>query len=658
MKNQFLSFSFYYFFILFINTTQSDDYDFTFLKNKNSSICDLKISTENLIIFDKCILSNEWKLHYEKTSSQNVLEVFENKETKRRVFNIEYVIDTHKSQQDIKFNNITIEAFNNNIFLNHINISNVFPLLLKKGDNFDIIIEYDNYNLTYINIVLSIFMTNNVDSKIVKLDFGYKKIVTDEFIKKVNLSYLFITIIFLIFIILLRLRFLIEENQFIKIHIDEIIQGQNAEKIFVVVGIVLTIFFFFIIIKYIYYITFIFSILLAILSVKSFFKYLFKLIIPSMSILETKYLKIKNYQIDYSNAFFYPLSAFVLIIWYNITDDYFYLHTLLNDVIFFIIVYFNVHKLNLKNFYVIMIISFIVIIYQFIKIILDENIIQEDDNNVYYITTRFIIDVPIRFILRDLIDSPFEEIYFFSLLDIVLIGFVIHYCEDTYHLSKIYLMISIYGTITGLIINMIIFYGFRFSPPMAIIPLFINIVSLIIYSLYKKQFFDFVDLESKELKELAEMVKIQEIQDIPEQIDFLKKNDFNISFQGDKLFEEEKNLDDLKYKNEENDNSDEEEKKKHENMINNLSDRFNYNSKDNKINNPEQDDSDVEGMEKIIKMVGGESDKIFETPNFAKKQNKKIINELNNNNNNNNSTSNIKEIPRMVEMKLLEDESY
>jgi hypothetical protein len=301
-----------------------------------------------------------------------------------------------------------------------------------------------------------------------------------------------------------------------------------------------------------------------------------------------------------------------------------------------------------------MIISFIVIIYQFIKIILDEHIIQEDDNNVYYITTRFIIDAPIRFILKDLVDSPFEEIYFFSLLDIVLIGFIIHYCEDTYHLSNIYLMISIYGTITGLIINMIIFYGFRFSPPMAIIPLFINIVSLIIYSWYKKQFFDFVDLESKELKELAEMVKIQEIQDIPAQIDFLKRNDFNISFQGDKLFEEEKNLDDLKYKNEENDISDEEEKKKHENMINNLSDRFNYNSKDNKINSPEQDDSDVEGMKKIIKMVGGESDKIFETPNFAKKQSKKLINELNNNNN---STSNKKEEPRMVEMKLFEDKS-
>ena len=297
-----------------------------------------------------------------------------------------------------------------------------------------------------------------------------------------------------------------------------------------------------------------------------------------------------------------------------------------------------------------MVISFIVIIYQFIKMILDKDIIQVDDNNVYYITTRFIIDAPIRFILKDMVDSPFEEIYFFSLLDIVLIGFVIHYCEDTYHLSKIYLMISIYGTIFGLVINMIIFYGFSFCPPMAIIPLLINIVSLIIYSLCQKQFFDFVDLESKELKELAEMVKIQEIQDIPAQIDFLKKNEFNISFNGEKLFEEEKNSDEFDNKN----NSDDESKKKHENIINNLSDKFNYNPKDNKISSPDQDDSDMEGMEKIIKMVGSDKEQQPATPMFARKKGKRLTYEINNNYN----FSKKNEKPKMVEMKLFEHESY
>ena len=492
------------------------------------------------------------------------------------------MIDSHKSQQDIKFNNITVKVLDKDKFMNYVYITNSFPMSLKKGDNFDVIIEYDNYNLTYVNLVISIFMVNNIDSKVVDLNFWYRKILSDEFIKRVDLSYLFLILIFIIFIFLLRLKFLVEENQFIKIHIDEIIQGENAETIFVVVGIVVTIFLFFIIIKYIYYITFIFSILLAILSVKSFFKYLFKIILPCTTFLEIKYIVIKSVKLYYSNLLFYPMSALIILIWFYITDSHFYLHTFLNDIIFFIIVYFNVHKLNLKNFYIIMIISFTVIIYQLIKIILDENIVQKDDNNAYYITTRFFIDVPIRFILKDLVDSPYEEIYYFSMLDIILIGFVIHYCEDSYHLSKIYLMISIYGTIIGLIINMILFYGFSFSPPMSLIPLFLSIVSLLIYSIWQKQFFDFVNLEAKEeLQDLQEIVKIQEFQDIPGQIDFLKGNDIsfndNIKSDNNNLFEDEKNLDDLKeYLTE--DDSDEEEKKKHENMINEFNERINSNN--------------------------------------------------------------------------------
>ena len=624
-----LNFLFFIFiFLLFIKTNQSNDYDFLDLKNNNSSICDLKISTDNLIIFDKCILSTEWKLILEKTSSQNPIQVYENKETTRRVFNIEYVMDTHKTQKDIKFNNIIIDVFDKNIYLSNINITNKFPLTLKKGDNFDVIVEYKDYNITYVDIVISIIMDSNIGSKICELNFGYKKIVTDEFIQKIDLSYLFLTIFFILFVFLLRFKFLVDETQFIKIHIDEIIQGQNAETIFAVVGLVLTIFLFLIIIKYTYYISFFFSVLLAILSVKSFFKYLFKVLLPSISSLEKKYLNIKYFQLDYSNIIFYSVSIFMIVYWYYVTDD-FYLHTFLNDIIFFIIVYFIVHKLNLKNFYVIMVISFTVIVYQLIKMILDENIVQKDDKNVFYITTRFIIDVPIRFILKDLVDSPFEEIYFFSIVDIVLIGFVIHYCEDIYHLSKIYLMISIYGTFIGLIINMFIFYGFNFAPPMAIIPLIINIISLLVYSIHQKQYFDFIDLESKEMKELKEIVKIQEIQDIPSQIDFLKRND--ISFKGEKLFEDEKNSEDDKEEKKDekdendNDDSDEEDKKKHEIIINNFSDKLLYNTSNlNKISNEQQEDSEIEGVEKLINLVGGEVDKKKETPIFPKKKDKNL----------------------------------
>ena len=564
--------------ILIINTYQSSDYYFLDLKSKNSSICDLRITTDKFIIFDKCELSPEWKLYLEKTTSQNSLEVYENKETPIRVINIEYLIDNHKNQPDIKFTNIEIKSYFDKIYINNLNISNQFPISLKKGDNFDVIIEYANMNYTYINLVINIFMINDLDSSIVDLNFGYSKILFNEYNEKIDLSYIFLVLFFIIFIFLLRLKFLIEENQFIVIHIDEIMQGKNAEKIFVVVGSLLTILLFFMIIKYIFYITFIFSILIALISVKSFYKYLSKVIFPFWTQnLDDKFMQVKNFKIEYSNLVFYPISILTIFIWYNISDENFDLHTYLNDVIFFIIVYFNVHKLNLKNFFIITGISFAVIIYQVIKIVLDDDKIQKDKNNVYYITTRFIIDVPIRFILKDFLESPFEEIYFFSILDITLIGYIVHYCDFTYHLSEVYFRISIYGTILGLIINIFLFYGFKFSPPMSLIPLFICIVSLIVYSIHKKQFFDFMDLDKEEPQDFQEM-EIQEIQE--NQIDLSKKNDnFNLSFNDDKIFQGETDNLKLKEKNEEDDDEDSDEEKKHENLMNELNEEINLKNK-------------------------------------------------------------------------------
>ena len=557
--------------LLIIITCQTSDYYFLDLKSKNSSICDLRITTDKFIIFEKCELSPEWKLYLEKTTSQNSLEVYEDKETPIRVINIEYLIDNHKSQPDIKFTNIEIKAYFDKIFINKINITNEFPMNLKRGDNFDIIIEYGNMNYTYINLVIDIFMKNDLDSSLIDLNFGYSKILFNEYNEKIDLSYVFLVLFFIICIFLLRLKFLIEENQFIVIHIDEIMQGKNAEKIFVVVGILLTILLFFMIIKYIFYITFVFSILLALISVKSFYKYLFKVVLPSkVQSLDDKVIRIKNYNLEYSNIVFYPLSILTIVFWYNISDETFDLHTYLNDIIFFTIVYFNVHKLNLKNFFIITGISFGFIIYQVIKIAVDDDKIQKDKNNVYYITTRFIIDVPIRFILKDFLESPFEEIYFFSILDISLIGYIVHYCDFTYHLSEVYFRISIYGTILGLIINIFLFYGLKFAPPMSLIPLFICIVSLIVYSIHKKQFFDFMDLDKEEAQDSQEM-DIQEVEDPS------KKNvNFNLSFRNSQAFPGETDNLKIKEQNEEN-GDDSEDEAKYENSINELHRNANLN---------------------------------------------------------------------------------
>ena len=290
--------------------------------------------------------------------------------------------------------------------------------------------------------------------------------------------------------------------------------------------------------------------------------------------------------------------------------------------------------------------------------VVEENNIQEDTNNIFYITTRFTIDVPIRFILKDFVDSPFNEIYFFSILDIIMIGFIIHYCENTFHLSKIYLMISIYGTIIGLIINMILFYGVRLSPPMSTVPLFINIISLIGYSVFQKQFKDFMDIEVNIKNDNAELKEIQEIEeDQNAQMEVFRMSDDNnnISF---KYFnnEEEKDKDRYSIKIDEEDNNDsseEEEKKKHENLINTLSKKLssrknNNSNKINRISIGQQYDSDNEGLEHFINLV---NEKKIESPSFSPDTRK--INEIKKRNNTNVFNINKK---KKIEMKVLNDD--
>ena len=115
------------------------------------------------------------------------------------------MIGSHKSHQDIKFNNITVKVLDKDKFMYNIYITNTFLKSLKKGDNFNVIIEYDNYNLIYVDLVISIYMINNIDSKVIDINFGYRKIFTNEFIKKVVLSYLFLILIFIIVFIKVKI---------------------------------------------------------------------------------------------------------------------------------------------------------------------------------------------------------------------------------------------------------------------------------------------------------------------------------------------------------------------------------------------------------------------------------------------------------------------
>ena len=169
-------------------------------------------------------------------------------------------------------------------------------------------------------------------------------------------------------------------------------------------------------------------------------------------------------------------------------------------------------------------------------------------------------------------------------------------------------MISIYGAILGLIINLFLFYGLKFSPPMSLIPLFISIVSLIIYSIHKKQFFDFMDLEKDEGPDFQDIEEIQEIKENQnEQIELFKKNeDFNISFKDNEIFKDETDIEKLKEQKEENEEEEIDEEKKHEEMIKQFAMKINSNQNlsSKKIRKTSLDQNENERNKQFVSSMG------------------------------------------------------
>ena len=524
---------------LSINVIYFDDIYLNLIK-QNSSLCDLKISTNGIIIFDKCKLSTEWKIDFFSTDSKTPLLVYETSKTPRRTFNFDYVTDAHKIQPDIKFLNVSINAItNDNLYSNEVAIFNFFPTILKKGDNFDVIVDYEKYNSTYRNIILSIFMQSDLDSHIIQLDIKYIKIVNIAFNFKNDFSYLVLVISYIIFMFLTKQKYLVDEKHFVQINIEEIIQVKNAESIFFASGMIVVVILFFIIIGYIYYITIIFSILLGIISVKSSIKYLFRKIIPKITRkMESYYSFIYKFKLDASKIICYLLSTTIIIIWYRSKGSF---HIILNNIIFFIMVYVSVHKLNWKKFYMIITLFLIAFIYQIVNIILEPNICQKD-SNIYYITTKFIIDAPIRFILPDLINAPFEEIYYFTILDITLVGFVIQYCEHSLDLNNSYLKISFYCCFVGLLLNILFFYGIRFSPPISMFPLIISIIVLVSYSIYNKEFIMFVDMTKRKEHNTSMNLRDSKVIENDKSISESDENDLLFEFDFDGEDNEENTL--------------------------------------------------------------------------------------------------------------------
>ncbi len=462
---------------------------------KGINLCDLIITTENHTILSNCLISESWRDNLDVMSSQIFEKTYEKSITKRRMFNIEYKDNSQETKNPILINKIEISSINGNKYLVPELLSIDFPYSLEQGDSFDIIIEY-NCIKKWDDIKISLDITG--EEKNIKTYFLYKKICEANYRNKPNFTYFFLCLSFIIIVILSTYDFLITKINFVKINIQEIMQVKNAENILMATSIILVIILFFIIIGYIKIISFVFSSLMSIISVKSFLKSLFKMFIPNLNDkFEKQTYYIKNLKMDNSKLITYIISILIYIFWF-ISENYkFYIQIIVNNFIVFIIIYFSEHKINWQSFYFVVLIFLIVFIYQLTFIFYLEGLPTPSKSTVYNITTKLTFNIPIRFILPDFIKSPYDEVYFFSIVDCIICGFILRYCEKSEILSKNYYKIAYCATYVGILINLFLFYVLRFAPPMHMIPSLLSILSVIIYSITKKETWIFMDLEAQ-----------------------------------------------------------------------------------------------------------------------------------------------------------------
>lgn len=144
-----------------------------------------------------------------------------------------------------------------------------------------------------------------------------------------------------------------------------------------------------------------------------------------------------------------------------------------------------------------------------ILLITYDGLVTKNTNPTFDLTTHLIIDAPIRFVLPDLVSSPFDEIYFFSTIDLVLLGFLLRYLEGLSLVNERYLTIGIYNAYLGLVINLFLFYIFKIYPPLYFVPCMLVIAGLLIYAFIAGDFLKFWNLDK--MKKLSK----KELFDVP-----------------------------------------------------------------------------------------------------------------------------------------------
>lgn len=469
--------------ILFLTYSQTFPY-------LNKNVCDLIIKTENSTVFSSCLVQEEWLDVNQFQTDRNFKEVYESSKSTRRSFTIDYHKDSESSPKKnaIILSSITVSNTNPN-YLKPIILSNSFPYTLHQGDTFDFIVDYNCKDM-WDDVKIMIGINGEKES----INFFVKKICCKKYLYTSNFSYFVLLLFYIIFIHFSRLDFLIHKEHFVQINIKELIQAKNVENIFYTTIIIIGIIIFFISIGYIYIISFFFVALLSVICIKSFIKFIFSLIIPSiMDKFESKSCYLLYFKLTCPKVFCYGIAFAIYLFWF--ICPFKVAKIILNNVIVFIVTYYIIHKINFRNFIMIATLFFLVILYQMILLIAYDGLVTKNTNATFDLTTHLIIDAPIRFVLPDLVPSPFDEIYFFSTIDLVLLGFLLRYLECLSLINEKYLTVGLYNSYLGLMINLFIFYIFKIYPPLYFVPCVLVIAGLLIYAFIAGDFLKFWNLD-------------------------------------------------------------------------------------------------------------------------------------------------------------------
>jgi hypothetical protein len=389
-------------------------------------------SFEEINILNKCEINQDWQSD-NSSSNDEMNNIFEGEEISRRSFRIK--LDSICNQIRITQNNkveITkielVSDFTNfstkNDFQIQSEISSVrLPKILNPGNSLDFFIDYNcnvNSSKDYLDIKIKITIDEDYF-----IGFSYIKICNQNIKFSSNSTYIFLILLFITLTYLCERDFLTLNVHIIPIQLEKIIHLKYAEHI----TIYSLIFFSFLILLGILTLfkPFAYSsgFILSLISVKFCIKSLIALINPSFNeqvsnsyfVISEKY----NIHLSKSKVMYYIFALVIFSFWLIYFNNF-----ILMNFIAFSVSYLVVKKFNFRNFYFILFLYSVVILYDIIWLCLHDVRFSDTFN-----LNSENIKIPIRFLLPEIIKSPFQTYYFFSILDLILIGFLIEYLKIT-----------------------------------------------------------------------------------------------------------------------------------------------------------------------------------------------------------------------------------